>query len=73
MVLVMTEVSHVKELQDVVVTTKVLVDDDGTNDGIVIADEAVEGTDETNLETGQTTLGKMSFRKFSTVVVISLE
>lgn len=72
-VLVMTEVSHVKELQDVVVTTKVLVDDDGTNDGIVIADEAVEGTDETNLETGQTTLGKMSFGKFSTVVVIPLE
>lgn len=73
MVVVMTEVSQLNELHDVVVTTKVLVDDDAMDDDMVTAVEVVEVRDETEFERGQTILGTMSSGKFNTVVIVLSE
>lgn len=73
MVVVMTEVSQLNELHDVVVTTKVLVDDDATDDDMVTAVEVFEVKDEKEFERGQTILGKMSSGNFNTVVIVSSE
>lgn len=69
----MTEVSQLNELHDVVVTTKVLVDDDAMDDDMVTAVEVVEVRDETEFERGQTILGTMSSGKFNTVVIVLSE
>lgn len=73
MVVVMTEVSQLNELHDVVVTTKVLVDDDAMDDDMVTAVEVFELKNETEFERGQTILGTMSSGNSNTVVIVSSE
>lgn len=69
----MTEVSQLNELHDVVVTTKVLVDDDAMDDDMVTAVEVFELKNETEFERGQTILGTMSSGNSNTVVIVSSE